>query len=283
MIVEVNVSNKIAKRKDKLFFGVCGNSDYIIHFNFDDEWNEYETKTARFKWNGSYVDVIFTGTDCNMPVVQDTYSVEIGIYAGNLRTTTSAYLPMKKSILCGSGFPTDPPDDVYNQIMTKLNELGGANPEDIAKAVADYLTEHPLEEKDPTVPAWAKAAEKPTYTAKEVGAIGDDELPTAIDMALAQAKASGEFDGAAGKPGSNGKDGTDGKDGVNGITPTIGDNGNWYLGTTDTGKPSRGVKGDKGADGHTPEKGVDYWTAADKSEIVQDTLAALPAWTGGNY
>lgn len=50
-----------------------------------------------------------------------------------------------------------------------------------------------------------------------------------------------------------------------------------------------GLKGDKGdtgapgADGYTPVKGTDYWTAADKAEIVNDTLAALPTWTGGNY
>ena len=77
-----------------------------------------------------------------------------------------------------------------------------------------------------------------------------------------------------------------GKDGTNGITPTIGTNGNWYLGTTDTGKPSRGEKGDTGAagaDGYTPVKGTDYWTESDKAEIVADTLAALPKWTGGSY
>ena len=34
-----------------------------------------------------------------------------------------------------------------------------------------------------------------------------------------------------------------------GITPHIGDNGNWYLGEEDTGKPSRGAKGDPGAPG----------------------------------
>ena len=67
---------------------------------------------------------------------------------------------------------------------------------------------------------------------------------------------------------------------MDGITPTIGDNGNWYIGSTDTGKPSRGEKGDKG---DMPVKGTDYWTAADKAEIVADTLAALPTWTGGNY
>lgn len=35
-----------------------------------------------------------------------------------------------------------------------------------------YLTE----ESDPTVPRWAKAAEKPTYTAAEVGALADDTV-----------------------------------------------------------------------------------------------------------
>ena len=34
-----------------------------------------------------------------------------------------------------------------------------------------------------------------------------------------------------------------GADGKDGITPTIGENGNWYLGDTDTGKPSRGENG----------------------------------------
>lgn len=32
-----------------------------------------------------------------------------------------------------------------------------------------------------------------------------------------------------------------------------------------------------GADGHTPVKGIDYWTDDDKAEIVADVLAALPA------
>ena len=59
-----------------------------------------------------------------------------------------------------------------------------------------------------------------------------------MDTALAQAKASGEFDGA------------------DGLTPTIGDNGNWYLGETDTGKPSRGEKGDKGDKGDNGETGA---------------------------
>ena len=58
-------------------------------------------------------------------------------------------------------------------------------------------------------------------------------------------------DGTDGAPGRDGVDGQPGKDGKDGITPTIGDNGNWFLGGTDTGKPSRGADGATGATGAT--------------------------------
>lgn len=87
-----------------------------------------------------------------------------------------------------------------------------------------------------------------------------DDLQDATDKALAQAKASGEFDGATGPAGAPGKDGTSGADGV---TPHIGDNGNWYIGSTDTGKPSRGVAGAKGSDGANGKDGAQGEKGAD--------------------
>lgn len=78
----------------------------------------------------------------------------------------------------------------------------------------------------------------------------------------------------------------EGTAGDGGVTPHIGDNGNWYIGSTDTGQPSRGAagaKGDTGADGKTPVKGTDYWTAADKQEIVNSVIAALPDGTEVSY
>ena len=42
-------------------------------------------------------------------------------------------------------------------------------------------------------------------------------------------------------------------------------------------------EGPPGPAGHTPEKGTDYWTEADKRAMVQDVLAALPVWNGGSY
>lgn len=41
-------------------------------------------------------------------------------------------------------------------------------------------------------------------------------------------------------------------DGLNGITPHIGENGNWWIGTTDTGVHAQGEKGEQGDSGLTP-------------------------------
>ncbi len=46
--------------------------------------------------------------------------------------------------------------------------------------------------------------------------------------------------GDKGDPGTDGVDGRPGAAGADGVTPTIGENGNWFIGNTDTGKPSRG-------------------------------------------
>lgn len=95
-----------------------------------------------------------------------------------------------------------------------------------------------------------------------------------------------------------GDKGADGAAGADGVTPHIGDNGNWYIGNTDTGKPSRGEtglqgpvgpvgprgpQGEKGADGKTPVKGTDYWTASDKQEIIDDIHPAYYIDLTGDY
>ena len=80
-----------------------------------------------------------------------------------------------------------------------------------------------------------------------------DKLPTPYALTFTGA-VTGTWDGSAAKtiniPASaSGPKGDKGDPGENGITPTIGSNGNWYLGDTDTGKPSRGATGPKGDTG----------------------------------
>lgn len=48
-------------------------------------------------------------------------------------------------------------------------------------------------------------------------------------------------------------------------------------------KGAKGDKGEPGAPGKTPVRGTDYWTAADKQEIVNSVIAALPDGTEVSY
>lgn len=77
--------------------------------------------------------------------------------------------------------------------------------------------------------------------------------------------------------GQQGEKGDTGEKGDKGDTGAQGEKG-------DTGATgAAGADGKDGADGYTPVKGTDYWTAADRAEMVNDVLAALPTWEGGSY
>lgn len=201
-VIHVTVRDKIATAPKEALY-VCGNSDYSIQFDFDEEWLEYTHKTARFNCGPEPIDVVFSGNICPVPKISNVTHFYVGAYAGDLRTTTPAYVSAKKSILCGSGSPKPPTPDVYAQIMEILNTLKvEIPPEQIDAAVNEWLEDNPVEpgateeqaeqiqknkedieelkrngtgggiskETDPTVPSWAKQPIKPTYTAGEVGA-----------------------------------------------------------------------------------------------------------------
>lgn len=138
--------------------------------------------------------------------------------------------------------------------------------------------------------------------------VDSTQLTAAVSTALAQAKESGEFNGADGQPG---KDGSPGKDGVsvthswNGTILTVtsasgtssadlkgekGDTGaqgpqgeqgiqgeKGDTGATGAAGPKgdKGDPGEKGQDGYTPVKGVDYCTEADKAELVRLVIESL--------
>lgn len=71
--------------------------------------------------------------------------------------------------------------------------------------------------------------------------------------------AKSELEGTKGEPGEDGK------------TPTIGENGNWYIGPEDTGKPSRGAPGAAASDAQV-SSAVDTWLTEhpEATTTVQD-------------
>lgn len=162
-VIHVFVRDKIATAPKEVLY-VCGNSDYSILFDFDEEWLEYTYKTARFNCGPEHIDVVFSGNTCPVPKISNVTHFYVGAYAGDLRTTTPAYVSAKKSILCNSGSPKPPTPDVYAQIMEKLNSLeaGGVSPEQIAQAVAEYMKDKP------TIPS---AYTLPTASADTLGGV----------------------------------------------------------------------------------------------------------------
>lgn len=107
------------------------------------------------------------------------------------------------------------------------------------------------------------STEGAVISADEVSVSEDGSAAASVGEDLPRGKSAYEiakengFDGTeaewlASLKGATGAAGANGKDGENGKTPYVGDNGNWYIGENDTGKPSQGAKGEPGTDGVTP-------------------------------
>ena len=109
------------------------------------------------------------------------------------------------------------------QIQEKIDYLESIqDPDAIKNAVNDYLEQNPVEAPVQSVNGKTGAVK---LNAIDVGAISQDNLQDATDKALAQAKESGEFDGADGAPGPQGPHG---ETGPKGDTGPEGEAGGYY-------------------------------------------------------
>lgn len=121
--INITVRGKIARAEGRARV-VCGNSDYAVRFDFDAEWEAYDLKTARFVTeDGSYTDVQFEGDTCTIPILRNTRTLLVGVFAGNLRTTTAALIHAVPCITDPDGTPADPTPDVYAQLMERFNAM----------------------------------------------------------------------------------------------------------------------------------------------------------------
>lgn len=99
-IFNVDVANKIATHQQSDGVIICGNSDYKIKFNFDEEWNGQSKKTARFVWLNQYHDVEFTGDTVNVPVILATDKVSVGVYVGEVPDGGTVLSTTHVDIMC---------------------------------------------------------------------------------------------------------------------------------------------------------------------------------------
>lgn len=171
------------------------------------------------------------------------------------------------------------PEDqtMLEEINDRLDKIEKSqDPDAIKNAVDEYLVENPVEVPVSSVNGKTGAV---NISAEDVGAIDEEDLQEATNKALAQAKESGEFDGADGYTPIKGVDyfdGKDGKDGINGYTPIKG------VDYFDGQKGDKGDRGDTGATGYTPVKGVDYFDGKDGTSVAISSVSESTTDGGNN-
>ena len=130
--LHVDINNKIATYNARGGVIVCGNANYKIKFTFDEEWDEFEYKTARFIWNDKFIDVVFYGDIVAVPMLSQTTLLTVGVFAGeNLHTTTPAKIPCLLSVICESDRAKEA--DYYEVNGTLEYRLPAIRPEDHSK------------------------------------------------------------------------------------------------------------------------------------------------------
>lgn len=200
--IDIRIKDNIAMQTGGQAFIVRDNSNYVINFTFDVEWAEETAKTARFALQGGgYMDVPFTGSSVAVPVISTGRRVDVGVFAGNLRTTTSATLPLVPSIRSKGGAPVPPEDAVYDKLIALINSMGEISDDDIKQAVEDYLSANPI------------AAASMRVDGGYIQYSTDNGKTWVNLIAKADLKGDKGSTGADGAPGKDGADGSPGADG----------------------------------------------------------------------
>lgn len=196
-----------------------------------------------------------------MPIIESVMGIQvIGNNGENIIKSPIVEAYIGSSLLDSTEVASDAPTD----ISTKVEQLMAAKHSHSNKAVLDKF---------------AETDGKPTYGGIAIGSGGTGGASTVENVSYTNTQLPNvknvetALDELVPKSHSH-----DNKDTLDKLSVS---NGKLQYNGSDVGL--EGDKGADGKDGKTPVKGTDYWTTADKEEIVADTLAALPTWTGGSY
>ena len=116
-ILRIEVRNKIARLVNCDEFLVCGNNDYEVHFDFDEAWNEHHAKTALFVFGDETIKQPFKDNICDGVAIEKATRCYIGVFSGDLVTTTKAEVKCVPSIRDIAKTPKPPKEDVYNKLI----------------------------------------------------------------------------------------------------------------------------------------------------------------------
>lgn len=207
-------------------------STYKPTMTNDVNWDDIFTDSKQGFYGGAYASPSNTGSvfGINIPALGSTkFGTQIVARNNNLyfRTKEEGIVGTWNTVFGTHRLPA------WNEVSDKPTWIGSSKP--------TYT--------------WTEITSKPSFaTVATSGSYNDlGNKPTALKNPNAitfTGVATGTYDGSSAVtiniPAVGGEKGEKGDKGDDGITPTIGSNGNWYLGSTDTNKPSRGATGAAG-------------------------------------
>lgn len=254
-MIAINVSRVCADavKREKLTSGMQG---VEVSFYFSTDWDGL-VKTAVFEGSGESVDLLLTGASCEIPpeaLKKYGGMLRVGVYGVSADGTTvipTVYADLG-IIRRGADPQKDPTTNsslpVWAQLQAQIGDLANLTTEDKTNLVAAI--------NEAAKSGGGSGGGKDGTGIESITYKGEDEDGGNVYTVLLTDGTSYDITAPKGATGADGKNGANGKD---------------------------GSPGKDGADGKTPVKGTDYWTAADKQEIIDDIHPAYYIDLAGDY
>ena len=131
--IEIDIANKIAKPRGSQQI-ILGNNDYSIKFYFDSQWSAYTYKTIELSMLSVKTgmlqkkEILFSGDTVDLPEILNTRQISVNVYAGDIRTSSSAIISCTGDIDPTNNPHPNPEPDVYAQLLNLLRSLQGGSP-----------------------------------------------------------------------------------------------------------------------------------------------------------
>lgn len=241
-VIKVSCIDQRLTKQNYPILASGGKNEDEIEFSFCPLWDGFE-KAATFRLNdGEAYHAVVSENRCIIPheVLADAGWIEFGVFGvkdGITRTSENLKYRVVKGAITEDTKPSDPTPELYEQYMERVVHV---------------------EER---------------VTNIENGGGGGGNLPPVTEKDNEKVLTVVEGEWAAKEP-AGGNDGISCTHSWNGTTLTV----TSASGTSSANlKGEKGDKGDDGDDGYTPVKGTDYWTEADKQEMVNEVADQINA------
>lgn len=169
MTITIQVRGRIASVRDAPEI-VCGNNDYVLQFDWDSEWDAFESATCCivcFTADGeARSEITVSEGTVALPALHNVSAIEVGLTAGDVRTTTPARISCLPCITDGNAAEAAPVFDVYNAMMEYLATRDAA----IYAALEEYRSHIPDPEEFPSA-AYRAAIAAPQRVTRITGTL----------------------------------------------------------------------------------------------------------------